>query len=181
MDSDKREKINKYLEELYRWNKKINLTAVDQSKAWEILVVPSLSMLKLFPSENGLKVFDIGSGGGIPAIILAIAMPGNTFFAVESIAKKCDFLTHIVTTLNMENLLPLNVHTSSILEKEEYFESADVVTSRQVKPADVLEAARHLLRSGGAVILHRSPKEDYEEPGFTLTGTDDSAVRLIMA
>jgi len=180
MNDHQREKIEKYLAELYRWNKKINLTSVDEEKAWETLVEPSLAMLEFFPSHEGLKVFDIGSGGGIPAIILAVAMPGNTFFAVESVAKKCDFLTHIVAMLKIENLLPLNVHTSSILEKEEYFESADVVTSRQVKPKEVLEAARHLLHGGGVAILHRSPKEDYEEPGFRLTGSNNSSVSLTM-
>ncbi len=69
------EKIDLFLEELYRWNEKRNLTAVPKDKAEEILVKPSLSMIGLLGEKEGLHIFDIGSGGGIPAVILAICLP----------------------------------------------------------------------------------------------------------
>ena len=143
-------KLQKYLDELYRWNKRINLTAVPEDKAWETLIEPSLKMIELFPATSGLKVFDIGSGSGIPGIVLALAMPGNTFFLVEAVQKKSAFLIHASGTLGMENLLPLNVRTEEAINgKLEYYEAADVVTSRQVAPATVFEAAETLLPPGG--------------------------------
>jgi len=167
-----------YLEELYRWNEKINLTSVEMEKANEILVMPTLEMIKHFPAEAGLKVFDIGSGGGIPAIVLAINMPGNTFFAIESVKKKYNFLVHIVSFLGMENLLPINERTETVEEKLEFFEAADVITSRQVDPSTIFQSADHILRHDGRIILHRSQNENYDHDDFKVISTTPNVISL---
>lgn len=167
-----------YLEELYRWNEKINLTSVEMEDANKVLVMPSLEMVKHFPAESGLKVFDIGSGGGIPAIVLALSMPGNTFFAIESVKKKYNFLVHIVTFLGMENLLPINERTEVVEEKLEFFEAGDVITSRQVDPATVFQSANHLLKHDGRIILHRSQNESYDHNDFKVIKTTENVISL---
>jgi len=160
------ELIKTYLNELYKWNEKINLTAVKREEIQKRLLKPSLEMLSLLPARGELSIFDIGSGGGIPAIILAVHRPDNRFFLVESNGKKATFLNNVVAKLELENILVINERTEKMGDKPEFIGSADVVTSRQVAPDIVFASAEFLLNEGGKVIIHRPDFADYHYDGF---------------
>ncbi len=167
-------KTAQYLSELYRWNRKINLTSVKEHEAQEVLVKPSLAMLEFMPAQKGLEVFDIGSGGGLPAIILAIHLPDIRFTLVESDRKKSVFLTHIAGLLGLKNVRVVCERSEKLAKMEGYAGCADVVTSRAVKREDVFAASNGLLKPGGIVIIHHSPREIEDDPRFIFSGKNQS-------
>lgn len=162
--------MEEYLAELYRWNKAINLTSVKPDKTRELLVEPSRAMLEFLENQNPLEIFDIGSGGGIPAIILAIYLPQNNFTLIESSEKKSTFLVHVSSLLGLDNVRVLNSRVEDFRRNAALQKTADVVTARAVNRATVYRAARDLLKEGGMLVMHRSSKSEPASEEFRKTG-----------
>lgn len=165
--------VEGYLAELYRWNRAINLTSVKPDKARELLVEPSRAMLEFLQTPGPLEIFDIGSGGGIPAIILAIYLPQNNFTLVESNEKKSTFLVHVSSLLKLDNVRVLNSRVEDFRRNSSLRKTADVVTARAVNRATVYSAARNLLKGGGVLIMHRSSKSEPASEAFRKTGGNE--------
>ena len=106
--------IARYLDELYRWNAKVNLTSVAREKAQAVLIEPSFAMAEFFPPGDALQIFDIGSGGGLPAIPLAVRYPQHRFALVESDRKKAVFLQHAAGLLGLKNVRVLNERSEKV-------------------------------------------------------------------
>lgn len=94
----------RYAVELEKWNKTYNLTAVRQLD--EIVKRHLVDALSVVPKVQALTpktLADIGTGGGIPGIILAIVLPDLQVDLVESIGKKCRFLRHVISVLELND------------------------------------------------------------------------------
>ncbi len=98
------EKLNNFAKLVFNWNKKINLSAAKNLQEIETRhILDSLMPLTIgFKEEK--SVVDLGSGGGFPAIPLAIMCPETTFILIEKVAKKCAFLNRAKRELNLENI-----------------------------------------------------------------------------
>lgn len=148
-----------YLAELKKWNRKINLTAITDDRDVLIKhVLDSLSYRKGFLPFPGLRLLDMGSGAGFPAIPLKIACPEIVIFMVESVKKKASFLRHIIRLLHLEEADVLDVRTEEL--PNALHGSCDVVTARAF--ADIaasLTIGAPLLRMNGLVVLSRGPEE----------------------
>ena len=82
-----------YLDELLRWNKKINLTSIrNKDSALEKHLLDSLTLLKHV--KRGESFLDVGSGGGLPGIPVAIADRTLQLVSVDSVGKKINFQKH---------------------------------------------------------------------------------------
>ena len=108
LESGDLDALGRYLESLYRANATMNLTAVPEGEeAWHRHVVDSLSLLPWIASTGATTVIDVGTGGGLPGIPLAIAGPslmGTSFLSVgllDSNQKKAAFLQQAVTELEL--------------------------------------------------------------------------------
>ena len=91
-----------YVEELEKWNKVYNLTAIKNRE--EIMKRHVIDALSIYPHIQRLlpsSLADIGTGGGVPGIILSIMFPNLPIDLVESIGKKCRFLRHIIHKLSL--------------------------------------------------------------------------------
>ena len=97
------EKLNSFARLVFKWNKKINLSAAkDLKEIIERHILDSLMPIAIgFRKEK--SVVDLGSGGGFPAIPLAIACPDTDFILIEKVAKKCAFLNRAKRELKLEN------------------------------------------------------------------------------
>lgn len=92
-----------YTAALEKWNKTYNLTAVrDTESMMKRHVLDALSVVASVRKQQPKTLADIGTGGGVPGIILAIALPDLQVFLIESIGKKCRFLRHIVSELGLQ-------------------------------------------------------------------------------
>lgn len=133
-----------YLALLDKWNRVYNLTAVrDTARMVSQHVLDSLAAVPYFEGET---VLDVGSGGGLPGIPLAIARPELQVTLIDSIAKKTAFLLQAKAELGLANL---NVVTSRV---EDFRPSAgfDIITSRAFSDLkEFVTLTRHLLKPSG--------------------------------
>ncbi|OGU19786.1 MAG: 16S rRNA (guanine(527)-N(7))-methyltransferase [Hydrogenophilales bacterium RIFOXYD1_FULL_62_11] len=144
MPADAEAKLLAYLALLDKWNRVYNLTAVrDIERMVSHHLLDSLAAVPLFQAES---VLDVGSGGGLPGIPLAIARPELQVTVIDSIAKKTAFLLQAKSELGLANL---NVVTRRV---EDFHPPAgfDVITSRAFSDLkEFVTLTRHLLRPGG--------------------------------
>ena len=138
------QKLLAYLALLDKWNRVYNLTAVrDAERMVSHHLLDSLAVVSFFQGE---AVLDVGSGGGLPGIPLAIVRPELQVTLIDSIAKKTAFLLQAKAELGLKNL---HVATGRVedFQPESGF---DVITSRAFSDLrEFVTLTRHLLKPGG--------------------------------
>ncbi len=152
-----------YLRQLHDWNERINLTAITDPVAMvHKHALDALTYLPLFPKPPA-RLIDVGSGGGIPGLILAIMWPTTQVTLVESIAKKCAFLQHVATHLALDNVQVVSERAEVLGQDPRYREQFDVATARAVAELRVLvEYLLPLVRIGGKVYTPKGPTPQEE-------------------
>ena len=103
---EKIEKLLHYLELIIKWNKVHNLTAIDDpSEGVKKHLLDSLSILSFI--KKG-KILDVGSGAGLPGIVIAIMRDDVDVTSIDSVGKKCRFMEHARLDLNLTNFNVVN-------------------------------------------------------------------------
>lgn len=150
--------MSRFLEE----NAKINLISKNEEKfLWEKHVYDSLS-LELFFTKNGITptgktLLDIGTGGGFPAVPLAIKYPELQVTALDSIKKKLTAIDNITRDMGVSNIQTLCERAENLTEKY------DFITSRAVATLDKISTyALPLLKKGGYFAAYKSKKVQEE-------------------
>lgn len=162
----------RYLGFLADANRRFNLTAVSEPAAmWMRHIYDSLSLLpvigsmeELANSESGLRILDVGSGGGLPGIPLAIALPASRVALLEATGKKVRFLQAVVEAIGLRNVTVLQGRAEDLgRDREHHREQYDLVTSRAVAtlPA-LLEVTVPFARPGGFVLAIKGEKAGEE-------------------
>lgn len=159
-----------FLAELKKWNARINLTAIKGERDTVIKhVLDSLSHVQGFIPSPGLRLLDMGSGAGFPAIPIKIAYPGIAVTLVESVKKKASFLRHVIRTLQLNDMEVLDIRTEELPASRHA--SYDVVTARAFADMNLaLAAGTTFLKSGGLTVLSRGPEESITEQELTRAG-----------
>ena len=154
--------LMRYMDLLLEYNKKFNLTAITEpNDVLEKHFLDSLLIFKNWNSTPGIKVVDIGTGGGLPGIPVAILKPDIDVCLLDSVNKKVQFLEIVKEELGIKNIFPLWSRTEDLTKKAR--ESFDVVTARAVAHLGVLiEYAFPLLKVGGTLIALKGPSIDIE-------------------
>ena len=153
-----------YLALLDKWNRVYNLTAVrDTERMVSHHLLDSLAAVPYFQAgrPHATRVLDVGSGGGLPGIPLAIARPELQVTLIDCIAKKTAFLLQAKAELGLDNG---NVVTSRV-EDFKPDELIDVVTSRAFSDLKLfVNLTRHLLKPGGCWMAMKGlmPHEEIE-------------------
>ena len=141
----------------------IALTAVrDVTAAVEVHVADSLAGLRVEALRSAGRIADLGSGGGFPGLVLAIALPDARVALVESVVKKAVFLRDTAAELGLADRVEV------IPERAESWAdglgAADVVTARALASLPVLlEYASPLLREGGVLVAWKGARSADEE------------------
>jgi len=152
-----------YLTLLAKWNRTHNLTSVrDPLGMLRHHVLDSLAVLPRMPARPVLQVIDIGSGGGLPGIPLAIARPGWRVTLLDSSQKKSAFLRQCAAELGLTNV---EVATS---RAESYFPGQlfDVAIARALSDlAQFAAVAGHLLAPGGQLFAMKGgyPRDEVDK------------------
>jgi 16S rRNA (guanine527-N7)-methyltransferase len=141
----------------------INVTSVREPLAVERQhFLDSLTLLMLSPVRHATTLVDVGSGGGLPALVLAIALPGLHVVALESVGKKCAFIERTAAELALVNVEVVCARA------EDYGRAAgrgryDVAVARAVATLPVLaELCLPLVRRGGTFVAMKSAMSDQE-------------------
>ncbi len=138
-------------------NAVVNLTAITDQAA--VISKHYLDCLLALPylSASG-KALDIGSGGGFPGLVLAIAQQRLFWTLVESVNKKADFLRQAASKLSLSNVTVVAARAETIGRDGAYRGNFDLVTARAVAElASLLEYALPLLKIGGRFIAYKGP------------------------
>lgn len=127
-----------YAKLLHEWNERLNLTTVPPAEYVERHFLDSLSLAAL-PQWNGsARIADIGSGAGFPGIPLKIAFPELNLVIVESLQKRCNFLTEVANQLGLTNLSIMPERGEVAAHSPQLRESFDIVTARAVAHLRIL-------------------------------------------
>ena len=142
------EQLQAYLELLAKWNKTYNLTAIrDPLQAVSLHVLDSLSVLRELSDKSG-ALADVGSGGGLPGIPLAIAEPSRRITLNDANEKKGAFLRQAVIELGLRNA---DVHIGRVEQWRPAQRFAVVISRGFASVVDFLSACRHLVAPGGVL------------------------------
>jgi len=131
-----------------KWNKVYNLSAIrDPLESIKKHFLDSFSILEFI--KPGL-LLDVGSGAGLPGIIIAIMKPKTNVFVIDSVGKKCRFMQTVKTELGLENLTVINNRVESF----NYPELFSQITSRAFASAiDTVNKTKHLIANDGRYLL----------------------------
>jgi 16S rRNA (guanine527-N7)-methyltransferase len=162
-------KIEIYKTFLQEYNKKINLTRLDgEDKIYSEYFYESIVPYKKIDFFKYSNILDIGSGSGIPGVVLKLLFPNINLIIIESNDKKCTFLNLLKAKLQIEFVV-LNKRAESIDAKE--YESIDLVTSRAVAPLTaIIEISMPYVKVGGLIVEPKSANINRE-----LNGADQIA------
>lgn len=162
-------KLLDFLDLLQKWNGVYNLTAVRDPA--QMLTQHLLDSLAALPAFDGLKnVLDVGSGGGLPGIVLAIARPDMQVSLIDTVQKKTAFLTQVKSELGLSNV---TVHSGRVEQLQEV-EKFDAITSRAFSNlGDFIELSNHLMKDNGIYIAMKGaiPQAEIAQlpPGWHVT------------
>lgn len=153
ISADEESRLARYLGMLFATNERINLTRIEPASAWRRHVVDSLALLAPLASIEGLaRAVDVGSGGGLPAIPLAIARPDVAWTLIESTGKKARFLEAVARRLGLANVGVVAARAEDVAHGP-LRETFDVATSRAVGGlAELVRISVPLLRIGGLML-----------------------------
>ncbi len=122
-----------YHDLLKEWNAKINLISrKDEGNIWPNHIIHSISPLLGLELPTGVAIADIGSGGGLPGVPLAIMLPEVEVVMIESIKKKCVAVNDILSRLQIRNAHVVNGRAENIAKSREYRNRFDLVVARAV-------------------------------------------------
>ena len=159
------DKLGEFLSLLLEANTRFNLTAVtDPDEAWVKHVFDSLTLLPYVVSAEAGHVIDVGSGGGLPGVPLAIALPEVDFTLLEATGKKADFLRGVAERMDLANVDVIGDRAETIAhDPENHREQYDLVVARAVgRLVVVAELAVPLVRVGGHVAAIKGAKASKE-------------------
>jgi len=155
-----REKLMDYLALMFKWNSVYNLTSLrDPMQMVTHHLLDSLAAVPAFAQAR--NVLDVGSGGGLPGIVLAIVRPDMKVSMIDTVHKKTAFLTQVKAELGLSNV---TVYTARV-EQLQVSDKFDVITSRAFADlSDFVNWSSHLLADGGRYIALKgvAPKDEQE-------------------
>lgn len=169
-ESGETEQLYAFLDVLYKANETTNLTAIrDENEAWMRHIFDALTLLPVLSEAEdkgeALRVADVGSGGGVPAIPLAIVRPDARFTLIEATGRKAEILRIFADELGLKNLEIINGRAEQLgaFKTGDLRDAFDVVTARALGRIVVAaELCVPLAREGGLVALIKGQKADEE-------------------
>ena len=155
-DAARAARLAQFLEELGRWNRAYNLTAIEDPG--EMAIRHVLDSLSIAPWVHG-RVLDVGSGAGLPGIPLAIMDPELDVILLDSAGKKARFLKHAARILGMQNVEVVQAR----VEVYRALVPFDVIVSRAFSSlAEFARASRHLLGPRSRLLAMKGRRPDEE-------------------
>lgn len=160
VSATQQDKLLDYLALMNKWNSVYNLTSLrDPMQMVTHHLLDSLAAVPAFTDAR--NVLDVGAGGGLPGVVLAICRPDMKLSMIDTVHKKTAFLKQVKAELELANV---TVHTMKVQELD-VSDKFDVITSRAFADlTDFLNWSGHLLAEGGKFIALKgtAPAEEQE-------------------
>ncbi len=157
LTGDKIQKLVAYIVEFEKWNKAYNLSAVRNVE--QMVVRHLLDSLTVVPFIEGNNIVDVGTGGGLPGVPLAICFPEKNFTLVDSNGKKTRFVFHVKNLLKIDNIDVQNVRVETLGVDTKF----DAVISRAFASLkDMTDNCQHLLTPEGVFLAMKGVYPEQE-------------------
>ncbi len=160
-----------FLQELSRWNKAYNLTAITDPA--QMLTHHLLDSLSILPYIHGQRCLDVGTGAGLPGLILALARPQTHWILLDSKSKKVRFLQHVLLELKPGNI-------EVVLSRAEDYRPAQLFSTAVTRAfsslAEIYRITAHLIAKDGYMLAMKGGYPGQELA--VLTGVESKAVKL---
>jgi len=169
LSSSQSSNLIKYLELIIKWNKTYNLSAIRSiNEGINKHLLDSLSIINYI--GNG-KLLDVGSGAGLPGVVISIMKPKLSVTVLDSVGKKCRFMQFAKTQLELNNLEVVNTRVEEYQVDECFMQ----ITSRAFAQVDkTLKLTKHLLCDNGVYLLMKGDNFNNE----SLDGVNIKSHRL---
>lgn len=153
------ERIGLFVRLLLEENERQNLVSrgeASPNRLWQHALDSASSLFLLRELPEGSRVADVGSGNGLPGVVLACLAEGLEFVLVESVSKKCRFLEKVAQSLALRHVRVFNGRSEELAARER--EGFDLALARALAPFEVAcELLSPLVRVGGKVVLYKGP------------------------
>jgi 16S rRNA (guanine527-N7)-methyltransferase len=171
ISAEKQKKLLDYIGLLQKWNKVYNLTAIrDPLEMVTLHLLDSLSVLPYIKAKN---LLDVGSGGGLPGIVLAICLPELQVTTIDAVQKKAIFMRHVKGELRLSNLEVVHGRVEDFQPKEKF----ELIISRAFSEiALFIKLTRHLLVASGKWLAMKGSVPHQELAGVVTTKTYPLAI-----
>ena len=141
-----------YKELLIKWNNSFNLTSV---KNTEIVTHHFLDCLAVIPLIKSSRLLDVGTGAGLPGIVIAIVNPDIKVSLIDKVGKKITFIKRIIAELEIKNIETYHDRVELLTSEEKY----DGIISRAFSNMEVfIKSTKHLIKSQGVWYGMKSKK-----------------------
>ncbi|WP_422444527.1 MULTISPECIES: 16S rRNA (guanine(527)-N(7))-methyltransferase RsmG [unclassified Endozoicomonas] len=152
--------LTRYVLLLNKWNKAYNLTAIRDPR--EMVFRHIVDSLSIVPHISGEAILDVGSGPGLPGVVLAIMYPDKQFTTLDSNGKKTRFMLQAKLDLQLNNLAVANSRVESFQVDVPF----DAITSRAFSSlVNMVDGTKHLLSPSGVYLAMKGlyPEEELKE------------------
>lgn len=155
-------KLSEFVRLLSDWNSKINLVSrLDAQNLWLTHVLHCVSVLFFVKIPSGARMLDLGTGGGLPGVPLAIIRSDLEITLLDSIKKKTMAVEDITSRLNLENTRVITGRAEELADRKNLAGHFDIVTARAVAPL-------HELLKWGRPFLRRATEQGSQADDFPL-------------
>ncbi len=173
VSAEKQQKLLQYLSLLQKWNKVYNLTAVREPL--EMVTLHLLDSLSVLPYIKSKSLLDVGSGGGLPGVVLAICLPHLQVTTIDAVQKKAIFMRQVKGELGLENLNVLNERVENFKLAEKF----EVIISRAFSEVSLfIKLTQHLIAKNGQWLAMKGsvPHHEFERAEFEGLGFKPSKI-----
>ena len=148
--------IQKYKEQLFKWNKIHNLTGARDEQTLDAFIYDAVFPVSFLPQVDSLM--DIGTGAGFPGMILAFGMPDTHITLVEPLMKRASFLQFIKADLELSNVTVVKKRVEE-MEPQRF----DIITSRAVTDTKMLLNLSQDFRDENSMLLFYKGEKVFDE------------------
>ncbi len=152
-----------YIDLLIKWNKTYNLTALTKKR--DIITTHLLDCLSVVKKIDGQRILDVGSGAGLPGLMIALVRPTTHLCLIDKVAKKTSFMKQAVLELELSNVEVIHGRVEDLRVKNPF----DMIVSRAFSEVEkFISLTQHLISKQGAWLIMKSKKimtEDLKKLG----------------
>lgn len=164
VSSEAQQRLLSYIGLLQKWNKVYNLTAVRDPL--EMVTLHLLDSLSVLPYIKVKSLLDVGSGGGLPGIVLAICLPQLKVTTIDAVQKKVIFMRQVKGELGLDNLEVVHMRVENYRPAEKF----DAIISRALSELGLfISLTKHLIKENGQWLAMKGQAPQDEFNGLALS------------